>query len=51
MIAEPNINSPTNVDTAKMWWDDLEKFAKMPQDHIQTSIEMQETDYFPVQTS
>ena len=51
MIAEPNINSPANVDAAKMWRDDREKFAKMAQDHVRTSIEMPETDYFPVPTS
>jgi len=51
MIAEPNINSPANVDAAKMWRDDREKFAKIAQDHVRISIEMPETDYFPVPSS
>ena len=51
MIAEPNINSPANVDAAKMWRDDREKFGKMAQDHVRISIEMPETDYFPVPTN
>ena len=48
MIAEPNINSPANVDAAKMWRDDRDKFAKVAQDHVRVSIEMPEKNYFPV---
>ena len=48
MIAEPNINSPANVDAAKMWRDDIDKFAEIAQDHVRLSIEMPEKDYFPI---
>jgi len=48
MIAEPNINSPANVDAAKMWRDDHSKFADVAQEHVRLSIDMPEKDYFPV---
>ena len=48
MIAEPNINSPANVDAAKMWRDDKDKFAEIAQNHVRLSIEMPEKDYFPI---
>ena len=48
MIAEPNINSPANVDAAKMWRDDIDKFAEIAQDHVRLSIEMPEKYYFPI---
>ena len=48
MIAEPNINSPANVDAAKMWRDEKDKFAEIAQNHVRLSIEMPEKDYFPI---
>jgi len=29
LVAEPNINSPANVDAAKMWRDNREEFVKV----------------------
>merc|ERR1712029_892889 len=51
MIAEPNINSPANVDAAKMWRDEKDKFAEVAQEHVRLSIEMPEKDYFPIPTA
>ena len=48
MIAEPNINSPANVDAAKMWRDDRVKFAEVAQEHVRLSIDMPEKDYLPL---
>ena len=48
LIAEPNINSPANVDAAKMWRDDRKKFADIAQEHVRLSIDMPETDFLPV---
>ena len=42
MIAEPNINSPANVDAAKMYRDDREAFNKIAHKHVRKSIEMPE---------
>merc|ERR1712111_32666 len=44
MIAEPNINSPANVDAAKMWRDEKDKFAEIAQNHVRLSIEMPEEE-------
>lgn len=40
MVAEPNINSPANVDAAKMWRDDRDKFKKIAHKHVRMSLEM-----------
>ena len=48
MIAEPNINSPANVDAGKMWRDDRKKFEEIAQEHVRMSIDMPEKNYFPV---
>jgi ubiquitin-conjugating enzyme E2 G2 len=29
LVAEPNINSPANVDAAKLWRDNREEFIKV----------------------
>merc|ERR1712029_999561 len=48
MVAEPNTESPANVDAAKMWRDEKDKFAEIAQNHVRLSIEMPEKDYFPI---
>jgi len=45
MIAEPNINSPANVDAAKMYRDDRKAFRKMAHTHVRKSLEMPEEEY------
>ena len=37
-IAEPNINSPANVDAAKMYRDDRRSFRKMAHKHVRKSL-------------
>ena len=43
-----SIMASANVDAAKMWRDDIDKFAEVAQDHVRLSIEMPEKDYFPI---
>jgi len=45
MIAEPNINSPANVDAAKMYRDDRKAFRKMAHKHVRKSLQMPEEEY------
>jgi len=44
MVAEPNINSPANVDAAKMWRDDRAQFRKIARRHCNKSLELDEDD-------
>ena len=38
MMAEPNDESPANVDAAKMWRDDRESFNQMCADNVKVSL-------------
>lgn len=44
MVAEPNINSPANVDAAKMWRDDPDGFRNIAHRHVRRSLEMPSDD-------
>ena len=39
MLAEPNIESPANVDAAKMYRDDKEAFKKQAHKHVRLTLE------------
>jgi len=40
MIAEPNTESPANVDAAKLWRDDKEEFRKRAYLSVRKSLDM-----------
>merc|ERR1719389_58325 len=44
MIAEPNINSPANVDAAKMYRDDRMGFRKLAHKHTRKSLGITEEE-------
>ena len=39
MLAEPNIESPANVDAAKMYRDDRDAFKKRAHQHVRLTLE------------
>ena len=39
MLAEPNIESPANVDAAKMYRDNYAEFVKIAQKHVMLTLE------------
>ena len=43
-IAEPNINSPANVDAAKMYRDDRRGFRKLAHKHTRKSLGITEEE-------
>lgn len=38
MLAEPNDESPANIDAAKMWRDDREQFNKIVRQNVRESL-------------
>lgn len=40
MIAEPNVNSPANVDAAVMWRDNIREFKRIAHLHVKKSLEL-----------
>ncbi len=39
MLAEPNVESPANVDAAKMYRDDLRQFRRIAMQHVRQTLE------------
>ncbi len=39
MLAEPNLESPANVEAAKMFRDDLAQFKKVAHRHVRLTLE------------
>ena len=38
MMIEPNIESPANVEAAKVWRDDRKKFDRMVKENVKQSL-------------